>query len=37
LDLSKALKGKDVKFNYGFSTDKAGAGLDQQMDFIVSF
>ncbi len=37
LDLTKALKGKDMRFNYGIATDKAGAGLDQQLDFIVSF
>lgn len=37
LDLTAALKGKDIKFNYGIATDKAGAGLDQQLDFVVSF
>lgn len=37
LDLSKALKGKDIILNYGVSNDKVGAGLDQQLDFVVSF
>ena len=37
LDLSKALKGKDIKLNYGISTDKVWAGLDQQIDFVFSF
>jgi hypothetical protein len=37
VDLTDALRGKRVKFNYGLSTDKAGAGLDQQLDFIVAF
>jgi hypothetical protein len=37
LDLSTALKGKDIILNYGFSNDKVGAGLDQQLDFVVSF
>ncbi len=37
LDLSKALKGRDVKLNYGISNDKVWAGLDQQLDFIVLF
>ncbi len=37
LDLSQALNGKDVKCNYGLATDKVGAGLDQQLDFIFAF
>lgn len=37
IDLSTALEGKDIKFNYGISTDKVGAGVDQQLDFVVSF
>ncbi len=37
IDLSKALKGKDMRFNYGISTDKVGAGLDQQLDFVTTF
>lgn len=37
LDLTKALKGKDIKLNYGISTDKVWAGLDQQFDFVFSF
>lgn len=37
IDLSKALRGRNIKFNYAVSTDKVGAGLDQQLDFIVSF
>jgi hypothetical protein len=37
LDLSSAVKGKDMKFNYGFSNSKAGAGIDQQLDFIYAF
>ncbi len=37
LDLSHALKGKDLKLNYGVSNDKVGAGLDQQLDFLFSF
>lgn len=37
LDLSTALKGKDIVLNYGFSNDKVGAGLDQQLDFVISF
>lgn len=37
LDLSAALKGKDLKLNYGVSTDKVWAGLEQQLDFVFSF
>lgn len=37
LDLSKALKGKDLKLNYGVSTEKRWAGLEQQLDFVFSF
>lgn len=37
LDLSTALKGKDLKLNYGVATDKVWAGLDQQLDFVFSF
>ncbi len=37
LDLSHALKGKDLKLNYGISNDKVGAGFDQQLDFLFSF
>lgn len=37
LDLSSTVKGKDMKFNYGFSNSKAGAGIDQQLDFIYAF
>ena len=37
LDLSKALKGKDLKLNYGVSTEKRWTGLEQQLDFVFSF
>lgn len=37
LDLSTALKGKDVKLNYGISTDKVGAGVEQILDFVAGF
>ncbi len=37
VDLSKALKGKDIKLNYAVSNDKVWAGLDQQLDFVLKF
>jgi hypothetical protein len=37
LDLSSALKGKKVKFNYALSNSKAGVGIDQQLDFVWQF
>ncbi len=37
LDLSTALKGRGVVLNYAFATDKIGAGLEQQLDFVFSF
>lgn len=35
LDLSRCYKG--LKLNYGMSTDKVWAGIDQQMDLTLSF
>lgn len=37
IDLRGALGGRDARFNYGLSTDKAGRFLDQQFDVVMGF